>query len=50
VPPDGFYSAPAAWSPEQEVEFLKNQSSAMEQEIKRIRGRIDELSRKQAAE
>jgi hypothetical protein len=36
----------AAWGPEQEVVFLQNQSAALEQEIKRIRSRIDELESK----
>jgi len=50
VPPYGFYPAAAAWTPEQEVEFLKNQSAAMEQELEQIRGRIDALTRKREAE
>ena len=44
VPFYGAYPS-SAWSPEQELAFLKNQSAAMEQEIEDIRGRIAELSK-----
>ena len=46
------YAPFAGVSPDQEVEFLKNQAAAMEQEIDQIRGRIDELlkSKEQAAQ
>ena len=50
VPSYGFYPAAASWTTEQEVEFLKNQSAAMEQELEQIRGRIDALTRKREAE
>lgn len=33
----------AAYSPEQEVSMLQDQSAALEQEIRRMRARIDEL-------
>jgi len=36
----------AAYSPEQEISFLQNQSAALEQEIQRMRARIDELESK----
>jgi len=47
MPTQNAYSASMPWSPEQEIAFLKNQSTAMEQEIERIRSRIDELSSSQ---
>jgi hypothetical protein len=37
------YGYPAAGAPEQELAFLQNQASALNQEIERIRARIDEL-------
>jgi hypothetical protein len=55
----GYYGAPSAYapgyyqapyqqaSPEQEIEYLKNQAAAIEEELAAIRNRIEELKTSQ---
>ena len=44
APPYGAYEPYAEPSIDQEMEFLRNQSSFLEQELEQIRRRLDELS------
>ena len=44
APPYGAYEPYAEPSVAQEMEFLKNQSSFLEQELEQVRRRLDELS------
>jgi len=43
VPPYWGAPAPAAWTPEQELDSMKAQAAAMEQELEAIRQRIGDL-------
>ncbi len=42
-PPYGVAPAPAQWTPEQEMDSLKAQAEAVEQELQAIRQRIGDL-------